>query len=151
MAGSANVGEHAAMFEAIHGSATRRAGQNLANPSGLLQGGIMMMAHIGQSDVAERVHNAWLRTIEEGIQFPYHGHARNHCKHEKQFPPSFNITSCQQENDTQEGQDHELAPFKKPAFLKESDISLFRQSWQNCSKSKNQNGINNITKENQVN
>ncbi len=67
MAGSANVGEHAAMFEAIHGSAPRRAGQNLANPSGLLQGGIMMMVHIGQPDVAERVHNAWLRTIEEGI------------------------------------------------------------------------------------
>jgi isocitrate dehydrogenase len=67
MAGSANIGEHAAMFEAIHGSAPRRAGQNLANPSGLLQGGIMMMVHIGQPDVAERVHNAWLRTIEEGI------------------------------------------------------------------------------------
>ena len=67
MAGSANVGEHAAMFEAIHGSAPRRAGQNLANPSGLLQGGIMMMVHIGQPDVAERVHNAWLKTIEEGI------------------------------------------------------------------------------------
>ncbi|MCG8477928.1 MAG: NADP-dependent isocitrate dehydrogenase [Spirochaetales bacterium] len=67
MAGSANIGEHAAMFEAIHGSAPRRAGQNLANPSGLLQGGIMMLVHIGQSEVAERVHNAWLRTIEEGI------------------------------------------------------------------------------------
>ena len=67
MAGSANIGQHAAMFEAIHGSAPRRAGQNLANPSGLLQGGIMMMAHIGQPEVAERVHNAWLRTIEEGI------------------------------------------------------------------------------------
>ena len=67
MAGSANIGEHAAMFEAIHGSAPRRAGQNLANPSGLLQGGIMMLVHIGQSEIAERVHNAWLRTIEEGI------------------------------------------------------------------------------------
>ncbi len=67
MAGSANIGEHAAMFEAIHGSAPRRAGQNLANPSGLLQGGIMMMAHIGQPEVAERVHNAWLRTMEDGI------------------------------------------------------------------------------------
>src|SRR5688572_4127154 len=55
------------MFEAIHGSAPRRAGQNLANPSGLLLGAIMMLVHIGQSDVAERVHNAWLRTIEDGI------------------------------------------------------------------------------------
>jgi len=67
LAGSANIGEHASMFEAIHGSAPRRAGQNLANPSGLLLGGVMMMVHIGQSDVAERIHNAWLRTIEDGI------------------------------------------------------------------------------------
>lgn len=67
LAGSANVGEHAAMFEAIHGSAPRRAGQNLANPSGLLMGGVMMLVHIGQSEAAERVHNAWLRTIEDGI------------------------------------------------------------------------------------
>lgn len=67
LAGSANIGEHGAMFEAIHGSAPRRAGQNLANPSGLLLGGVMMLVHIGQSEVAERVHNAWLRTIEDGI------------------------------------------------------------------------------------
>jgi isocitrate dehydrogenase len=67
MAGSANIGEHAAMFEAIHGSAPRRAGQNLANPSGLLLGGIMMLVHINQPEAAERVHNAWLKTIEEGI------------------------------------------------------------------------------------
>lgn len=67
LAGSANIGEHAAMFEAIHGSAPRRAGQNLANPSGLLLAGVMMMVHIGQPEVAERVHNAWLRTIEDGV------------------------------------------------------------------------------------
>jgi isocitrate dehydrogenase len=67
LAGSANIGEHCAMFEAIHGSAPRRAGQNLANPSGLLLGAVMMLVHIGQGDVAERVHNAWLRTIEDGV------------------------------------------------------------------------------------
>ena len=67
LAGSANIGEHVAMFEAIHGSAPRRAGQNLANPSGLLLGAVMMLVHIGETDVAERVHNAWLRTIEDGI------------------------------------------------------------------------------------
>src|SRR3954465_10050198 len=55
------------MFEAIHGSAPRRAGQNLANPSGLLLGGVMMLVHIGQWEAAERVHNAWLRTLEDGI------------------------------------------------------------------------------------
>ncbi|MCS7053985.1 MAG: NADP-dependent isocitrate dehydrogenase [Ignavibacterium sp.] len=67
LAGSANIGEECAMFEAIHGSAPRRAGQNLANPSGLLQGAILMLVHIGQNDVAEKVQNAWLKTIEDGI------------------------------------------------------------------------------------
>lgn len=67
LAGSANIGEECAMFEAIHGSAPRRAGQNVANPSGLLQGAIMMLNHIGQSNVAEKVQNAWLSTLEEGI------------------------------------------------------------------------------------
>ncbi len=67
LAGSANIGSACAMFEAIHGSAPRRAGQNLANPSGLLLGGVMMLVHIGQRDVAERVHNAWLATLEDGI------------------------------------------------------------------------------------
>ncbi len=67
LAGSANIGEHVSMFEAIHGSAPRRAGQNLANPSGLLLGAVMMLVHINQTDVAGRVHNAWLRTIEDGV------------------------------------------------------------------------------------
>lgn len=67
LAGSANIGEECAMFEAIHGSAPRRAGQNLANPSGLLQGAIMMLNHIGQTKIAEKIQNAWLKTIEDGI------------------------------------------------------------------------------------
>ena len=67
LAGSANIGENFAMFEAIHGSAPRRAGQNLANPSGLLLGAVMMLNHIGQNDIATNVHNAWLKTMEDGI------------------------------------------------------------------------------------
>ncbi len=67
LAGSANIGENFAMFEAIHGSAPRRAGQNLANPSGLLLGAVMMLNHIGQSDIATKVHNAWLKTMEDGV------------------------------------------------------------------------------------
>ena len=67
LAGSANIGEECAMFEAIHGSAPRIAGQNKANPSGLLQGAIQMLTHIGQTDVAEKIQNAWLKTIEDGI------------------------------------------------------------------------------------
>jgi isocitrate dehydrogenase len=67
LAGSSNIGEECAMFEAIHGSAPRRAGQDVANPSGLLQGAILMLNHIGQAAVAEKIQNAWLKTIEDGI------------------------------------------------------------------------------------
>ena len=67
LAGSANIGELCAMFEALQGAAPRRAGQNLANPSGLLIASVLMLVHIGQPETAERVHNAWLRTIEDGI------------------------------------------------------------------------------------
>jgi len=67
IAGSANIGDRGAMFEAIHGSAPRRAGQNMANPSGLILASVMMLTHLGETAVAERIHNAWLRTIEEGF------------------------------------------------------------------------------------
>ncbi len=67
LAGSANIGATTAMFEAIHGSAPRRAGQNLANPSGLLLAAVMMLVHLGKLDAATNIHNAWLRTLEEGI------------------------------------------------------------------------------------
>lgn len=67
MGGSANIGEGCAMFEAIHGSAPDLSGKGVANPSGLLQAAIMMLNHIGQFEVAERIQNAWLRTIEDGI------------------------------------------------------------------------------------
>jgi isocitrate dehydrogenase len=67
LAGSANIGLGGAMFEAIHGSAPDIAGKGIANPSGLLLGAVMMLVHIGQSDIAEKIHNAWLKTIEDGI------------------------------------------------------------------------------------
>jgi isocitrate dehydrogenase len=67
LAGSSNIGDHVAMFEAVHGSAPDIAGQDIANPSGLIQAAAMLLAHIGQGDVATRVQNAWLRTIEDGV------------------------------------------------------------------------------------
>ncbi len=67
LGGSANIGDRGAMFEAIHGSAPRRAGQDVANPSGLLLGAVLMLAHLGEHEVATRIHNAWLKAIEEGI------------------------------------------------------------------------------------
>lgn len=67
IAGSANIGDRGAMFEAIHGSAPRRAGQNVANPSALLLGSILMLLYLEENVLAERIHNAWLKTIEEGF------------------------------------------------------------------------------------
>lgn len=67
LAGSANVGNHMAMFEAIHGSAPDIAGKNIANPSGLLNGAIQMLIHINQSETATLIENAWLTTLEDGI------------------------------------------------------------------------------------
>lgn len=67
LAGSSNIGAECAMFEAIHGSAPDIAGKGIANPSGLLMGAVMMLVHIGEGETASKIHNAWLRTIEEGI------------------------------------------------------------------------------------
>ncbi len=65
--GSANIGDHAAMFEAIHGSAPDIAGKGIANPSGLLLAAVKMLEHIGQSETADKIQNAWLATIEDGV------------------------------------------------------------------------------------
>lgn len=67
LGGSSNIGQSCAMFEAIHGSAPDIAGKNIANPSGLLLGSVMMLNHIGQQDVAETIQNAWSVTLEDGI------------------------------------------------------------------------------------
>lgn len=67
LVGSSNIGDQCSMFEAIHGSAPDIAGQNIANPSGLLMGAVMMLVHIGQTEAAQEIHNAWLKTIEDGI------------------------------------------------------------------------------------
>ncbi|MFN7824411.1 MAG: NADP-dependent isocitrate dehydrogenase [Pseudobdellovibrionaceae bacterium] len=67
LASSANIGDHGAMFEAIHGSAPDIAGKDLANPSGLLLSAVDMLVHLGQGDVATKIHNAWLKTMEDGV------------------------------------------------------------------------------------
>ena len=67
LAGSANIGENYAMFEAIHGSAPDIASQNIANPSGLINAAVMMLVHLGQSEVANKIRNALYKTLEDGI------------------------------------------------------------------------------------
>ncbi|MAL03162.1 MAG: isocitrate dehydrogenase [Arenimonas sp.] len=68
LAPSANIGFNAAMFEAVHGSAPDIAGHDLANPSGLLLSAVMMLVHLGRPGPATAIHNAWLRTLEDGIR-----------------------------------------------------------------------------------
>lgn len=70
LAGSANIGHRAAMFEAIHGSAPDIAGKDIANPSGLLNSAILMLIHIHQPEIASLIENAWLCTLEDGIHTP---------------------------------------------------------------------------------
>lgn len=67
LAGSANIGNQVAMFEAIHGSAPDIAGKNMANPSGLLNAAVQMLVHINQPEAATLIENAWLKTLEDGI------------------------------------------------------------------------------------
>ena len=67
LAGSANIGKDYAMFEAIHGSAPDIAGQDIANPTGLIHAAVMMLLHIDQNEVAIKIRNALYKTIEDGI------------------------------------------------------------------------------------
>ncbi|MDD2704689.1 MAG: NADP-dependent isocitrate dehydrogenase [Acidocella sp.] len=66
IAPSSNLGDHAAMFEAVHGSAPDIAGKDLANPTALLSASIMLLRHIGAFDVAEKVEQALFITLAEG-------------------------------------------------------------------------------------
>jgi isocitrate dehydrogenase (NAD+) len=62
----ANIGELGAVFEAVHGSAPDIAGQGIANPTALLQSGILMLRHLGEREVADRTENAMFEVFEEG-------------------------------------------------------------------------------------
>lgn len=74
LAGSANIGRECSMFEAIHGSAPDISGKDVANPSGIINSAVMLLAHINQFDAAENIRKAWLKTLEDGIHTPdiYH-------------------------------------------------------------------------------
>jgi isocitrate dehydrogenase (NAD+) len=62
----ANLGEHTAVFEAVHGSAPDIAGKGIANPTALLQSGVLMLRHLGEVDAADRVQKALLAVLSEG-------------------------------------------------------------------------------------
>ena len=64
LAPGANIGEDAAIFEAVHGTAPDIAGKGIANPCALLLGAAQMLDHIGQPDNAERLRKAIVATLE---------------------------------------------------------------------------------------
>ncbi|MHA4812610.1 NADP-dependent isocitrate dehydrogenase [Flavitalea flava] len=64
---SANIGDHIAIFEAVHGTAPDIAGRNIANPTALLLSGIAMLRHLGMMENAAIIENALLYTLEQGI------------------------------------------------------------------------------------
>jgi isocitrate dehydrogenase len=66
VAPSANIGDHAAMFEAVHGSAPQIAGKGLANPTALLLSAVMLLRHIGDFAAARAIEQALYVTLEEG-------------------------------------------------------------------------------------
>lgn len=70
VAPGANLGEHEAVFEAIHGSVPHRAGTNTANPMALLLSGVMMLRHLGEGQAAQRVEDALVAVIGEGTHLP---------------------------------------------------------------------------------
>jgi len=65
--GSANIGKNFAMFEAVHGSAPDIAGKDMANPTGLLDAAHLMLYHVGQPAIAQKISNAWRCVIEQGL------------------------------------------------------------------------------------
>ncbi|MEC4749315.1 isocitrate/isopropylmalate family dehydrogenase [Methylomicrobium sp. Wu6] len=62
----ANIGNDAALFEAVHGSAPDIAGKNLANPTAVIMAGAMMLSHLGEQEAAERVIKAVEKVVNEG-------------------------------------------------------------------------------------
>lgn len=67
----ANIGDDVAVFEAVHGSAPDIAGQNKANPLAMIISGVMMLNHIGETAIAERIKSAYNAVLAEGRELTY--------------------------------------------------------------------------------
>ncbi len=71
VAPGANIGETAAVFEPVHGSAPKYAGQNKANPTALILSGALMLRHLGETDAADAVETATREVIAAGTTVTY--------------------------------------------------------------------------------
>ena len=71
VAPGANIGDDMAVFEAIHGSAPKYAGQNKVNPTALILSGVLMLRHLGEREAADRLEKAISAVIAEGKDVTY--------------------------------------------------------------------------------
>ncbi len=71
VAPGANIGSQYAVFEPVHGSAPKYAGQNKVNPMAMMFSGIMMLRHLGEKDAANRLEKALAQVIAEGKNVTY--------------------------------------------------------------------------------
>src|SRR5688572_26677512 len=71
LAPGANIGTHAAMFEATHGSAPKYKGQNRVNPTALLLSGVLLLRHLGETEAADRMEKGIAEVIREGDKVTY--------------------------------------------------------------------------------
>nr|MBC8473766.1 isocitrate/isopropylmalate dehydrogenase family protein [Candidatus Omnitrophota bacterium] len=71
IAPGANIGNDMALFEAIHGSAPKYAGQNKVNPVAMILSGVLMLRHMGEGKAADRLENAVSQVIAEGKDVTY--------------------------------------------------------------------------------
>jgi isocitrate dehydrogenase len=82
---SANVGDNISIFEAVHGTAPDIAGKKLANPTSLLLSGFMMLRHLGFISYADKIENALLYTLEQGIHTGDFGEKGSPSKNTDEF------------------------------------------------------------------
>ena len=68
LAPGANIGEKAAIFEAVHGSAPDIAGKGIANPTAMLLAGALMLDHVGETETATRIREAVLKVLDSGVR-----------------------------------------------------------------------------------
>ena len=71
VAPGANIGDDAAVFEPVHGSAPKYAGQDKVNPTALLLSGVLMLEHLGEDAAARRMEDAIAAVIAEGKEVTY--------------------------------------------------------------------------------
>lgn len=71
IAPGANIGDEIALFEPVHGSAPKHAGQNKVNPTAIILSGVLMLKHLGEKEAADRIVAGVARVLKEGKKVTY--------------------------------------------------------------------------------